>query len=384
MSEDKTAAEPPEPAEDAQRAAAPTEASRGFWSQAWRRFRRRKLAMLALAYIIVLSLIALLAPAIVGTEPLICKYKGKIYFPAFKKYGIFKKDRFRSVYPIKLEEKDSQSWAVWPLIYQSYRRRVRDGEWGDTEENKVWGWEFRRPVTRNLARELGKPNSQNLLGTTTSGYDVLAIMIYGTRTALLVGFVSMGIASLIGITVGASAGYFGGWVDMAISRVIEVVMCVPQLVLIIALLAVVEKATIWHVMIILGMTGWTSIARLTRAEFLKLRESDFVTAARAIGVGRTAIIFRHILRNSLAPILVPIAFGVASAILVESGLSFLGFGPPPPSPSWGMLLQEGQRDLTMWWLMVFPGLAVFLTVLAYNLIGEGLQDATDPRMKEDL
>ncbi|MEZ6148295.1 MAG: ABC transporter permease, partial [Planctomycetaceae bacterium] len=192
----------------------------------------------------------------------------------------------------------------------------------------------------------------------------------------------MGIASAIGIIVGALAGYFGGWVDTLLSRVIEVVLCIPTLVLILALLAIIEQVTIWHMMAIIGATRWTSIARLTRAEFLKLKQMDFVSAARATGVGPIRIMFRYLLPNALAPVLVPITFGIASAILIESSLSFLGFGAPPPNPSWGTLLSAGRSNYQLWWLIVFPGTAIFLAVLAYNLIGEGLQEATDPRLRD--
>jgi peptide/nickel transport system permease protein len=193
----------------------------------------------------------------------------------------------------------------------------------------------------------------------------------------------VGIAATIGIAVGAMAGFFGGWIDILLSRIIEVVLCIPALVLILALLAIVEKPTIWHIMAVLGCTRWTAIARLTRAEFLKLKQMEYIAAARALGVGKIRIMFRHILRNALAPILVPITFGIAAAILIESGLSFLGFGAPPPNPSWGTLLNSGRQTIEQtWWLIVFPGAAIFLTVLAYNLIGEGLQEATDPRLRD--
>lgn len=238
----------------------------------------------------------------------------------------------------------------------------------------------RRPA--NPTRDEGKPSSLNWFGTDQTGVDVFAQMVHGTRIALLVGFVSMGIAAAIGIVVGALAGYFGGWVDAVLSRIIEVVMCVPTLVLILALMAIIEQATIWHLMAVIGVTSWTGIARLTRAEFLKLKETDFVAAARSLGVRQSRIIFRYILPNALAPILVPITFGIAAAILVESGLSFLGFGAPPPNPSWGTLLSAGRSNYQLWWLILFPGMAIFLTVLAYNLIGEGLQEATDPRLRD--
>lgn len=348
--------------------------SRGFWTEVRRRFARRRLAMVALAYVLLLAAVAVFSPAIAGTKPIVCWYKGSLYFPALGYYNrawepaVFTIDRFRNVYVGNLEEKDPDSWAIWPLVYQDPYRRVRE-EWPGQPPNP----------TMNE----GRPNRFNWLGTNRAGVDVFAQMVHGTRTALLVGFVSMGVAATIGVVVGATAGYLGGWVDMALSRLIEVVMCIPSLVLILALIAVLERPTIWHLMAIIGVTSWTGIARLTRAEFLRLKQLDYVTAARAIGVGRWRIMFRHVLRNALAPVLVPVTFGIAAAILIESALSFLGFGAPPPNPSWGSLLSDGRSSIQqMWWLIVFPGAAIFLTVLAYNLIGEGLQEATDPRLAD--
>ncbi len=346
---------------------------RGFWAEAWLRYRRGKLATAALAFVVLMALVALFAPAIAGTKPVVCNYKGRLYFPALGYFNsrwenpIFAQDKFRRIYPNNLRDKDPQSWALWPLVYQDPYRRVRADEWPGRPENP--------------SGDQGFPNRYNWFGTTQAGVDVLAQMVHGTTIALLVGFVSMGIAALIGIVVGAAAGYFGGWVDMILSRCIELVMCIPPLVLILALLAILEKPTIWHMMAVLGCTGWTSIARLARGEFLKLRESEFVMAARALGATHTRIMFRHVLPNSLAPLLVPITFGIAGAILTESGLSFLGFGSPPPNPSWGTLLNAGRSNLNLWWLVFFPGTAIFLTVLTYNLIGEGLQEATDPRLR---
>jgi len=348
--------------------------SRGFWAETWLRFRRRKLAMAALMFVGGLALMALFSPAIAGTKPIVCKYKGRLYFPALAYFNpawenpVFFQDRFYRIYPENLKKNDPASWAVWPLVYQDPYRRVRGGEWPGQPDNP-WGDE-------------GRPSRFNWMGTNQAGVDVFAQLIHGTRIALLVGFVSMGIAAAIGITLGAVAGYSGGWVDMALSRMIEVVMCVPTLVLILTLLAIVERPTIWHTMMVLGVTGWTGIARLTRGEFIKLSQTEFVTAARALGAGRMRIMFRHILPNAMAPVLVPITFGIAAAILIESALSFLGFGAPPPNPSWGTVLNAGRSNLQMWWLILFPGIAIFLTVLTYNLIGEGLQEATDPRLRE--
>ncbi len=348
--------------------------SHGFWAEAWQRYRRRPLAMAALAFVGFLVAVAILAPAIAGTKPVVCRYKGRLYAPCLGYFDrrlepvIFTKDKFRGEYPRNLKEKDPGSWAIWPLFFQDPYRSVRTNEWPG------------RPA--NPSRDEGRPSWNNLFGTDQYGVDVLAKMVHGTTVALLVGFLSMGIAGTIGIIVGALGGYFGGWVDMLTSRITEVVMCVPTLVLILALVAIVDKPTIWKTMAIIGCTGWTGIARLTRGEFLRLKSSEFVMAARAAGAGPVRIMLRHILPNALAPILVPITFGIAAAILMESSLSFLGFGPPPPAASWGSLLNSARSNLAMWWLVVFPGTAIFLTVLAYNLIGEGLQEATDPRLRE--
>lgn len=332
------------------------------------------MAVCALLYVMTLGLVALLSPAIAGTKPVACRYKGEVYFPALGYFlpqwenPVFFRDKFRKIYPRNLREKDPESWAIWPLVYQDPFRRVRADEWEG------------RPG--NPSGDQGRPNRFNLFGTNQAGFDVFAQMVHGARIAILVGFVSTGIAASIGILVGALAGYFGGWMDILLSRFVELVMCIPTLILILALLAVLEKPTIWHLMAVIGATSWTSIARLMRAEFIKLRTMEYVTAARALGAGQFRIMFHHILRNALAPVLVPISFGIASAILVESALSFLGFGAPPPNPSWGTLLNAGRSNLQLWWLTLFPGAAIFLTVLAFNLIGEGLQEATDPRLRE--
>lgn len=348
---------------------------RGFWFEVWRRYRRNFFGVAALTYVAVLSAIAVLSPIIAGTKPIIVRYRGQISMPALGYFYEPWEDRtnvaqeLRKRYtPEKLKEKDPNSWAVWPLVFQDPFRRVRKDEWPGQPGN--------------LSGSDGKPSRHNLLGTNQRGVDVFAVLIHGTRVALLVGFVSTGIAALIGMTLGAMAGYYGGWADILLSRMMEVMMCIPTLVLILALLAIVDRPTIWHTMIVLGVTGWTSIARLMRAEFLKLRTSEYVTAARALGAGQFRVMFRHILPNALAPVLVPISFGIASAVLIENALSFLGFGSPPPSASWGSLLSAGQRNLEMWWLIVFPGAAIFFTVLAYNLIGEALQESTDPRLGE--
>ena len=223
--------------------------------------------------------------------------------------------------------------------------------------------------------------AEHLLGTDSSKRDVLSMMIHGTRISLAVGVVSVSIYVTIGIIVGAIAGYFGGWVDDIIMRVVEIVICFPTFFLIITIIAIAPPRIEW-VMVAIALVGWTTVARLVRAEFLKLRKNDFVISAKALGASQIRIIFRHILPNSLAPVMVSATFGVAGAILVESSLSFLGLGVQPHIATWGSVLKNGQESLpATWWLALIPGLAIFMTVTAYNLFGEALRDAIDPRLK---
>ena len=209
-------------------------------------------------------------------------------------------------------------------------------------------------------------------------------MIHGSRVSLSVGFVAVGLYVFIGIVVGALAGFYGGKVDMIVSRVIEIVMCFPTFFLILAVLAFVGPS-LYNIMIVIGLTGWAEIARLVRGDFFKLRRQDFVVGIQAAGAKNMRIIFRHILPNAMAPVMVSATFGVASSILVESSLSFLGFGVQPPTPSWGEILSQSRDFMDIaWWLVLFPGAAIFSTITAFNLVGEGLRDAIDPRMRRRI
>jgi peptide/nickel transport system permease protein len=225
------------------------------------------------------------------------------------------------------------------------------------------------------------PSKQNWLGTEQNGADVLSRMIHACRIAMAIGFIATGIAVVIGSIVGGLMGYFVGWVDLLGMRVVEIFGSVPTIYLLLAFVAFFER-NLYMMMVIIGLTTWVGDARFVRAEFLKLRNQDFVHAARAAGLPLPSILFRHMLPNAMAPLLVAASFGVASAILYESTLSFLGLGLVD-DPSWGQLLNQavsaaGKFD---WWLATFPGLAIFLTVFAYNLIGEALRDALDPKLK---
>lgn len=227
---------------------------------------------------------------------------------------------------------------------------------------------------------LEPPGLHHLLGTDDLGRDVLSRMIWGARISLAVGFVAVGIATFIGMILGAFSGYYGGWVDRLIMRFIDIMLSIPTFFLILAVIAFIGPS-ILNIMAIIGLTSWMSVSRLVRAEFLSLKEREFVLAARAIGAGDIRIIFRHIMINSMAPVLVSAVLGVAGAVLVESALSFLGIGVQPPTPSWGNILTLGKDNIEIaWWLSVFPGLAILITVLGYNILGEGIRDSIDPRL----
>jgi peptide/nickel transport system permease protein len=231
----------------------------------------------------------------------------------------------------------------------------------------------------NPAESLVPPNAEHWLGTDTEGRDVFARMLYGTRISLSIGLVAVALYVFIGVVIGALAGYFGGWVDSALSRLIEVMICFPTFFLILTLAAMIRERSIFHVMFIIGITSWTGVARLVRAEFLKHKGLEYAQAARALGIPVRRIIFGHILPNASAPVLVSATFGVASAILVESSLSFLGIGDPTVA-SWGETLNAGRVDNRLW-LILAPGFAIFFVVTVFNLVGEGLRDALDPKLR---
>ncbi|HZN49948.1 MAG TPA: ABC transporter permease [Methylomirabilota bacterium] len=240
------------------------------------------------------------------------------------------------------------------------------------------------PNRPDVKKILDSPSSRHPLGTDQLGRDVLSRMLYGARVSLAVGFVSVGIATLIGIALGSAAGYHGGTIDAMVMRLVDLMLVFPRFFLLLAVLGFL-RPSIWTIMAVIGLTGWMSVARLVRAEFLSLREREFVLWSQSIGASAFRIIWRHILPNAIAPVLVAITLGIPAAILAESGLSFLGLGVQPPHATWGNILSEGKDAIEIgWWLSVYPGLAILVTVLSYNLLGEGIRDALDPRLRQSV
>ena len=325
----------------------------GYWRLVWRQFRRNRAALGALAMLGFLLLVAFLASVLANDVPLYMVRAGKTYWLPY--------------------------YINYPDLVHFDFRAWEPGE-GETIIRAFIPYS---PLNQNLRNRIKSPTSAHRLGTDDRGRDVLARLIWGTRISMSIGFVAVGIELIIGVALGALAGYYGRWVDTLLQRIIEIMMCFPTFFLILALIAFL-RPSIYNIMIVIGLTGWMGVARLVRGEFLKLRSSEYALAARAAGLRDGWVMFRHLLPNALAPVLVSTAFGVAGAILTESSLSFLGFGVQPPDPSWGELLNQSQRLVGsgVWWLVVFPGAAIFITVTSFNLVGEGLRDAMDPRLRQ--
>ncbi len=375
-------------------------AEKSLHSTAWQRFRGQKRAVAGLALVGALFIVAALAPFLAGNRPILFVGEDGLELPVFKAFTqedffwfacpaaalvllLFKKavterKQFLLLSAAVLFGTVMAVGLAWPerIVHDDYRP-YREGD----REARVCLFPL-VPYSSSevpLKGMLEPPSGSHWFGTDRQGDDILARMIHGTRLSLFVGFTAVVVCLLIGVVLGALAGYFGGIVDALVCRLIEVVTCFPAFFALLAVLAFLPPRIFW-VMLLIGLVRWPGVARLTRAEFLRLRKREFVVAARAMGFSNRRIIFRHILPNSLTPIIVAATFGMAGAIMIESGLSFLGIGG---FESWGRLLSEYRPYFDVaWWLTVFPGVAIFVTVTAFNLVGEGLRDALDPRLKE--
>ncbi|HXB13617.1 MAG TPA: ABC transporter permease [Bacteroidia bacterium] len=434
-------------ADEAMQKIAGEEHSQSYWSMVGKQFRKNKIAVYSLRFVYSLVFFALLADFFANEKPLVCSYHKTTYFPILRSYAI------------------SLGIVEWPAELQNVEWKKLEYDWAlfppvpylpeNIDENSV------HSIGPFEHQQVKSTRWRHWFGTDELGHDILAAMIHGTRIALLVGIVSMSIATLIGLFLGALAGYFGDdrlkvsragvllnivflvlglfyafgsrsyiladalatsflnlffqlilsllifaalmWVgnklskplqkipfmskkmnipmDIIVSRCIEVMISIPTLFLIIAIVAI-GKPSLMLVMLVIGATSWTGIARFIRAELLRIRSLEYIEAAHALGYSETRTIFRHAIPNALSPVLIAIAFGIASAILTEATLSFLGIGVPAETLTWGALLSAARSKPTAWWLAIFPGLAIFFTVTVYNLLGEGLTDAMDPRLRK--
>jgi peptide/nickel transport system permease protein len=379
----------------------------------WRQFARSKFTLLWLGFIVLLFLIAVFAPFLANDKPFVIRIDGRLQFPLFRDlsandYCVFlaagaalvqlllvRRNRRRidpSVRGVVLWRQISTNTFVivvgCVLIYLFVPRRLDATDYkGLVTSGKAAGAIF-APIPFGYGRTDLKvreqpPAAKHWLGTDDVGSDVLCRLIHGSRISLSVGFVAVGISMVIGVFVGAVLGYFGGRADFIGMRIVEIMMAIPVFFLIITIVAFFGRS-LFGIMVIIGVTTWTGNARFVRAEFLKLRGQDFVQAALSLGLPLRSILFRHMLPNGISPVLVNATFGIAGAIFIEAALSFLGFGVAPPTPSWGQMLSLGVSTTGrfLWWLTLFPGLAIFLTVMAYNLVGEALRDAIDPRLRK--
>ncbi len=330
--------------------------SGGLWRSVWRQFRRNRVALAGYYVVLLLLFTALFADFLANDRPLYLSYQGKTYFPVLRSYLVDLGIASRPAELLNVDYKRlKNSTAVFPPV--PYRQTNVD-----------------------LFAPLEPPSSRHWLGTDKLGRDVMAGMIHGSRISLSIGFVAVGIAVIIGVILGALAGYFGSWIDMIISRLFEIMLSIPTFFLLITV-AAIFRPSIFMTMVIIGLTSWVGIARFTRSEFLRIRNLDYVTAAISLGVSSRKVMFQHILPNALAPVIVSVVLGIAGAILVESSLSFLGIGVPAELVTWGSILNEASGATFAWWLAVFPGFAIFITVLAYYLVGEGLREVLDPRLR---
>jgi len=327
-------------------------ASERYSALVWRQFRKSRLAVVCLCFVILLAVVAVFAPFIANDRPILLRYQGNWSMPAWE-------------VPADLMGTD----------WEAFRENPPEGAWLLSAPIKY------RPGSYDLDAVLAPPSARHVFGTDGDGRDVAAQLVWGSRASLSVGIVAVGIAVAIGLALGLAAGFYGGWVDIGVSRLIEVMICFPTFFLVLTVLAFVGPS-IYNIMIVIGVTGWTGVARLVRGECLKLRRREFVVAAQVAGARDRRIMWRHILPNAMAPVLVSATFGVAGAILVEASLSFLGFGVPPSDPSWGSMLSQAQQFMDIaWWLTLVPGFAIFATITAYNLVGEALRDAIDPNLR---
>lgn len=344
------------PPTGAANAAQRARASEAYWDVVRRQFWRRGVNRLSLYAIVGLFCAAFAADFVASDKPILLQLDGHLYvFPNVTNPAPLRVYDNHAL----MDRMGPDDWAVFPPV--------------------PWGYN-----SHDLDAVLAAPGAGHWFGTDPSGRDVFARVLHGSRVSLAVGVLAVMMLVAVGVFVGGVSGYAGGVVDLLAMRVVEVLNSVPTLLLLVTMLAVIAPSgwgAVLAMMVVIGLVRWTDVARLIRAEILKVKTTEYVEACRALGLSHPRILFRHVIPNAISPVLVSATFAMASAILIEGALSFLGFGIPADMASWGGLLNEVRSHMDAWWLAVFPGFAIFFTVTIYNLAGEGLRDAIDPRLK---
>ena len=326
----------------------------------WRAFKNHRTGYISCWLILLACFFSFTAEFWANSKPLYLSYKGKTYFPVFKDYSVKEfgiEDSLQVNYK-KLELSNEDS-IIWPLV-----------KWDPFESNK------------EVSEYPSPPTSINIMGTDDRGRDVFTRLLYGLRYSILYAIGVWIVTFITGVILGSLQGYFGGWVDLVGQRVTEILSTVPTLFLLIILISIFEPSMTLLV-IISSLFGWIGISTYMRAEFLKNRKREYVEAARAIGVGNVKIMIKHILPNSLGPIITFSPFVIAGGITALASLDYLGFGLAPPTPSWGELLAQAQQNFTIgWWLVLYPFLALFLTLILFNFVGESVREVMDPHKQK--
>jgi len=390
-------------------AGGPTGVPKSYGAIVWGQLKKRPSAMISLAVILLLAFVSVAAPFITGEVPIRWVEQGRVSWPIFRyltnfEYAAILAFVLALLLPLTMRLLRPRALAagaspftravlalaaVWILVtvalvslrepeqrYGFYLERLgeADSAWLPLRPHP------RYSGYRELAFKNQPPSWDHPLGTGRLGNDILMGVLYGGRTAMSIGFVAVGVSMAIGVILGALSGYFGGWIDLVMMRVAEIFMCIPRLILIIIILTVIPSSwpPLWMVVFVLSVTGWTGSYRMMRAQMLRIRAEDYMTAARALGIPLWRLLGRHAVPNGLAPLLVGATFGIAGAVFLESSLAFLNL---VQTPSWGEMLNNGRLHPEHWWVWASAGTAIFVTVFVYNLLGEAIRDAIDPRLK---
>jgi|GEM_PF-17191 len=355
----------------------------GTWALAWREFRRRPAGSFGLGILALIYAVACLCPVLAPFEPLYPPPRDTVVLQNLPPGA-----RVFALGDIKRGERWCLGWRLegTNLVLDRGPRATLPGTMALADAGvPPRGW-FRGASSVERVSvggaEILVREERYLLGTDTTGRDLLSRLIYGSRISLSIGFLAMALAVGLGIFFGAIAGYVGGWVDTAIMRFVDILLAFPRLLLLMLIITVYEGAGIWTVVLVLGLTGWMGVSRLVRAEFLRLKALDYATAARALGFSRPRIMFRHLLPNAMAPVIVSATLRVGETILVEAALSFLALGVKPPVATWGNIVDDGRGVLAdAPWIATFPGLCIVAAVICFNVVGDALRDALDPRQR---